>query len=172
MSDRKGAFVFLEAVSKLRDKSSFSFEVIGECAPRLKELASYLGMRIHGKYDLIEMPQLLRRIDIVVIPSIWDETFCLTVSECQAMGIPIIASAVGAIKERIIDGKTGFLVPPDDPNKLVEKLIEISSNLFFGACINGLRDLKIKSITANISEYANVYKDLLARRNLARYGYR
>lgn len=165
ISDRKGAFIILEAVSKLRDKSSFSFEVIGEFTPELKNYASYLGIRIHGKYDHIELPQLLQDVDVAIIPSICDETFCMTVSECQAMGIPVIASSVGAIKERIIDGKTGFLVPPNDPNKLVEKLIEISSSPYsLESVLNGLKSLKIKSINENVSEYADVYKDLLGAR--------
>jgi trehalose synthase len=56
---------------------------------------------------------LQRRSDVVVQKSI-AEGFGLTVAEAMWKGRPVIASAVGGIQDQIEDGRTGWLVEPDD----------------------------------------------------------
>jgi D-inositol-3-phosphate glycosyltransferase len=42
--------------------------------------------------------------------------------EAMACGTPVVGTNVGGIKNTVIDGQTGFLVPPNDPETLAEKL--------------------------------------------------
>jgi glycosyltransferase involved in cell wall biosynthesis len=66
---------------------------------------------------------------IVVSASIEPEGFGRIAVEGQAMGIPTIATAIGGSKETIIDGVTGWLVPPDDPDalaKAIDKILSLS----------------------------------------------
>ena len=42
------------------------------------------------------------------------ETFCLSVGEAQAAGVPAVVQAIGCVAERVIDGETGFVAPDDD----------------------------------------------------------
>ncbi len=63
------------------------------------------------------LPTLRRRAAMIVAASRY-ETFGLTVLEAAASGAPLIASRVGGIPEIIEDGRTGLLVPPDDPEAL------------------------------------------------------
>jgi glycosyltransferase involved in cell wall biosynthesis len=58
----------------------------------------------------------------------WYEPFGITVLESMACGTPVIGSDVGGIKSTIIDGKTGFLVPPDNPAMLAERMAELLSD--------------------------------------------
>jgi glycosyltransferase involved in cell wall biosynthesis len=51
---------------------------------------------------------------VVLCPSRWDEPFGLAAAEAQACGTPVVAFRRGALSEVIVDGVTGFLVPPDD----------------------------------------------------------
>ena len=72
--------------------------------------------------------QMLREVDIVVIPSIWYESFCFIISEAFAMGVPVIASELGALAERVEHGKNGFLFPAGDSNALHKVLSDLQGN--------------------------------------------
>lgn len=52
----------------------------------------------------------------------WYEPFGITPVEAMACGTPVVGSNVGGIKSTVVDGHTGFLVDPDDPEALAEKL--------------------------------------------------
>lgn len=60
--------------------------------------------------------------DIVVIPSLKPEPFGRTVVEAQAMERPVIVSAVGAMKETVLDGVNGYLVPPGNIEQLADRI--------------------------------------------------
>ncbi|HEV2058446.1 MAG TPA: glycosyltransferase family 4 protein [Solirubrobacteraceae bacterium] len=67
-------------------------------------------------------PELIAAADIVVAPSL-DEAWGLVVAEAMAAGKPVIAARSGATPEVMVDGVTGFLVPPRSPAALAEKLV-------------------------------------------------
>lgn len=58
----------------------------------------------------------------VFVSTPWYEPFGITPVEAMACGIPVIGAAVGGIRTTVVDGKTGFLVPPNDPAALGERL--------------------------------------------------
>jgi len=72
--------------------------------------------RIHfaGPYDKSELPDLLNRLDVLLIPSLWHETFSFVTREAVLAGLPVIASRMGGIPEAIEDGVNGLLLPPGD----------------------------------------------------------
>ncbi|MEZ5977467.1 MAG: glycosyltransferase [Planctomycetota bacterium] len=55
------------------------------------------------------------------MPSIWYETFGL-VAEAAALGLPVVASRIGALEENVVDGVTGLLVPPGRPEPLARAI--------------------------------------------------
>lgn len=59
---------------------------------------------------------------MVVVPSVWFETFGLVAAEAMATGIPVIASRIGALAELIEDGVDGLLFEPGDACDLAEKM--------------------------------------------------
>ena len=60
----------------------------------------------------------LRAADLFVFPPVWPEAFGLPPVEAMAAGIPVVATSVGGIPETVLDGKTGLLVPPGQPDDL------------------------------------------------------
>jgi len=64
-----------------------------------------------------DVPQLLSGVDLVVHPS-EQEGFCNAILEAMAAGRAVIATRVGGNVEAVVDGETGLLVPPNDPDAL------------------------------------------------------
>jgi len=58
----------------------------------------------------------------IFITTPWYEPFGITPLEAMACGTPVIGSNVGGIKYTVEEGKTGFLVPPNDPDALASKI--------------------------------------------------
>jgi len=64
----------------------------------------------------------------IFISTPWYEPFGITPLESMACGTPVIGANVGGIKYSVLDGKTGFLVPPNDPETLASKVNLLISN--------------------------------------------
>ena len=58
----------------------------------------------------------------------WYEPFGITPLEAMACGVPVIGSNVGGIKYSVEHERTGYLVPPDDPDVLAERMLEVLAN--------------------------------------------
>jgi glycosyltransferase involved in cell wall biosynthesis len=60
---------------------------------------------------------------VVVLPAIWPETFSIVIREANLMGLPVIASRIGAIPEAIEEGVNGFLFKPGDREDLRRRML-------------------------------------------------
>lgn len=94
-------------------------------AQQLQRLAAELGVadrvRLLGAVTRAEMPALLRSADVVACTP-WYEPFGIVPLEAMACGVPVVATAVGGIRDTVVDGVTGRLVPPKDPRLLGEAI--------------------------------------------------
>lgn len=87
----------------------------------LKEYVHFLGFRNN-------IPELLRQVDVLAVPSQAYESFGLINVEAMAMKIPVVATNVGGIPEVVEDGITGYLCEPSNINIYAEKLVELLIN--------------------------------------------
>ena len=71
-----------------------------------------------------DIPELLSAIDVVVSSSL-TEGLSLAIGEALAATKPVVATAVGGTPEIILDGETGILVPPKDPEALARAVVEL-----------------------------------------------
>ena len=64
----------------------------------------------------------------VFVTTPWHEPFGITPLEAMACGCPVVGAAVGGIKHTVVDGVTGYLIPPNDPSALADRLACLRSN--------------------------------------------
>ncbi|HXC83432.1 MAG TPA: glycosyltransferase [Trebonia sp.] len=72
------------------------------------------GVDVREAVPRAELWQAMAGAAVVLCPARWDEPFGLAAAEAQACGTPVVAFSRGGLREVIVDGATGFLVPPDD----------------------------------------------------------
>jgi glycosyltransferase involved in cell wall biosynthesis len=72
-----------------------------------------------------EMQTRFAQAWVQVVPSRWAEPFGLVAVEAMMRRTAVVASSMGGLCEIVEHGQTGFLVPPDDPRTLAEKLMEV-----------------------------------------------
>ncbi|PNI08720.1 glycosyl transferase [Arthrobacter sp. AFG7.2] len=92
---------------------------------RLMDLAADLGVadqvRLQGQVSRSEMPGLFRSADAVVCAP-WYEPFGIVPLEAMACGVPVVAAAVGGLRDTVVDRGTGLHVPPRDPEAIASAL--------------------------------------------------
>jgi glycosyltransferase involved in cell wall biosynthesis len=90
-------------------------------AARLMRLADKLKVadrvRLLGAVAHADMPLLYRAADVVACTP-WYEPFGITPLEAMASGTPVVTYAVGGLKESVVDGVSGVLVPARDVRSL------------------------------------------------------
>ena len=79
--------------------------------------------------------------DVFALPS-RHEPFGLVVLEAWSAGKPVVASAVGGLRDLIADGENGFLTPPGEPDTLADRLRELLASSELRSRLGGAgRDL-------------------------------
>jgi len=131
----KGLPDLFEALALLRShtKTPFTLRIVGDGSLRtsLPEVACRLGLKNHicfsGAVSGAGMPGVYRNADIFVLPSIV-EGMPNVVLEAMATALPTVATRIPGSEELILPGKTGFLVPPSDPQSLGDALLKLVKN--------------------------------------------
>jgi glycosyltransferase involved in cell wall biosynthesis len=169
----KGQHILIEASQKvIKDNPDVVFVIVGEDLTkerdhkkRLERLAGDLGLRkqiIFTGYRL-DIMDLMHAFDIFVLPSTFKEGLAIVILEAMAAKKPVITTIVGGNPEIVIDGETGTLVPPEDPDKLAEAIVyhlnhpEISKQMGEKGYE---RVKKYFSLTQMLDKVMNVYKEV------------
>jgi D-inositol-3-phosphate glycosyltransferase len=100
----------------------------------------------------------------VFVTTPWYEPFGITPLEAMACGTPVIGSAVGGIQYSVVDGVTGFLVPPHDPAALARRLVQLHENPSLAQALGrgGMRRVRSMFTWQRVSrELADVYESVI-----------
>jgi L-malate glycosyltransferase len=102
------------------------------------------------------------RMDVFVLPSIL-EGFGLVLLEAMSAGIPVVATSVDGIKEVVLDGECGILVPPKNSEAIAAAVIQIveQPQLAKNLVEHGLLRAKLFDIQEHLMKLDNLYTSLL-----------
>lgn len=92
-----------------------------------RELGLHTTVQFLGARDQAQLPDYYAAADMVVMPSHY-ESFGMVALEAMAMGTPVIASRVGGLAHLVQDGLTGYLIPPQNPQALAERMHKLLTN--------------------------------------------
>lgn len=144
MLKEKGMINLIEAFSRLSPRFPKLRLVIGvaKASDNLKDefdnayemLLGYIKIHnIESKtmvkmFELDQMPTIYRGSDVLVLPAEKNETLGQIFIEAMACGLPVIGAKTGGMPEIISDGYNGYLVQPNDPIDLAQKIEKILTN--------------------------------------------
>lgn len=164
----KGQPVFLDALSRLAH-DNYCAVLVGSDQGRsayreeLERLVGRRGLASHVRIvdECRDMPAAFMLADVVVSASTDPEAFGRIVAEAQAMGRPVVASDHGGARETVIEGRTGWLVPPGDAAALavaLDRALTLSAEE---------RERIAAEAIANVHEHFS--KDLMCEKTLTLY---
>jgi glycosyltransferase involved in cell wall biosynthesis len=117
----------LHALAGLQELD-WQLELIGDGPLRgqLEELVQSLGLtsRVTFLGFRRDVPERLARAQAFLLVSKW-EGFPRSILEAMRAGLPVVATEIGGVKESVVDGTTGFVIPPGDTVRLRECLREL-----------------------------------------------
>jgi glycosyltransferase involved in cell wall biosynthesis len=123
----KGHEYFIEAARIIASqRDDVTFVIVGE-GPEEQTLRSRIGqLRLETRIRMLGFRQdllnVFRSFNVFAIPSVEGDTIPQVLMQALAVGIPVVSTTVGSIPDVVIQGETGFVVPPRDAAALAERI--------------------------------------------------
>lgn len=134
----KGQDVFLKAARLVLEKLPNAVALVVGKPPagnesferELKDLAAQLQISKSVMFTgfRTDIPNLMKMMDVVVLASTLPEPFGRVIVEAMGVGTPVVATRPGGPSEIIKDGATGYLVPPNDPETMADRIAALLSD--------------------------------------------
>jgi len=137
--EQKNPLLLLDVLAALRHEG-WRLAIIGDgpLSGELRRRAAALALtdRVEfvGSLPRARALERLRTVDALLMPSLW-EGMPMAALEAMAMGVPVVASAVGGLREMIDDGQSGFLIGGRDPGRYAAAVRRLSADPAQRACI-------------------------------------
>jgi len=139
LSEEKGVDTAIKALEKLvlgQNKREIRLSLAGsgsvEYENHLRQLVNQAGLTDYvsffGRVPAEEMPQLLQKFDVLLVPSTWPEPFARVVLEGMISGLVVVATPTGGTIEILINGENGLLFAPGDVEDLAQKIVYLAAD--------------------------------------------
>lgn len=173
LSPEKDHFNLLRAFSLVTSsRGNVKLLLVGDGPMRdkLKEMVRASGLmdKVVFLGNRRDVPELLNVIDIFVLPSL-TEGLSMALLEAMATGKPIVATNVGGNPEIVMDGETGIIAPPRDPENMAGALLKILSNRELAREMGRKGRERVEkefSLEKMTRGYEAIYEELLAKKGL------
>ncbi len=123
----------------------------------ISSIVEFMGQRS-------DIPEILSKLDVLVLPTRTPEAFGRVIIEAQAVGVPVVATKVGGITDIIRDGENGLLAFPEDPHSIEEAIMKIfkDRSLYRYMVLRARREVEEKySLLPMAEKTIKVYEDTL-----------
>lgn len=131
----KGHRDLIEALALAAPRLSPSWQILcvgadNDLRPELEAFAAAKGLAGHVRFlgQRFDVDRLLAAADFGVLPSRANEGFSNAILESMRESLPMIVTDVGGNAEAVVDGETGFVVPPADPPALCAALLRLAQD--------------------------------------------
>lgn len=164
LTGRKNLIDFVRGAkiaSKKLENALFVMIGSGPEMVKIKSLANELGIphKIILSGFRSDIPEVLSALDVFVGCSL-QEGYYLAVLEAMAAGLPVIVNDIAGMREAVLDGFTGHVVPPSDPESLaaaIEKILTVENAAEMGAAGKS-RANALYSLDRMVDQVEKVYK--------------
>lgn len=121
-----------------------------------------LELRLFGRFEPEQLPALLGDVDVVVVPSLVEETYSIAAREALACGVPVVASRLGALPAAVRDGGNGWLFNPGDASELAVLLQRFDEERdLLDALAGGIRDSDTITVEERAESLEAVLRDTI-----------
>lgn len=164
LAPHKGVHTLVAAFRQVKGNAELGIYGSHSEQPDYLELLQQLSagdarIRFCGTYSDQQLDGIFQELDLLVVPSLWYETYSFSAHEALARGIPVIGSRLGAIAEAVEDGVSGFTFSPGNVEDLAAKLENVVAN---PEQLNGLRARLATRMSPMLEEEAYSYQRLYA----------
>ncbi len=165
-AEGKGHEYFIKAAKKILEERKARFLIVGDGELKKKIKNQIIDLGLDNNIEMLgerkDIPQILSKTDIFVLPTLWEGT-PRTIFESMAARVPVITTPVGGIPEIIKDNKTGFLVEPRNSNELAKKIVFVLDNkiLVNKVVNNAFRESQRFSYKIMVNKIDRLYRTLL-----------
>jgi glycosyltransferase involved in cell wall biosynthesis len=172
LAPHKGVHILLEAFRSL-PSANVELRVYGATSEHQRDYECQLRdiaekderIRFYGRYDESEINEIFQSIDVVIIPSLCYESYSFTLHEALASNVPIIASDVGGLNEKVAEAGAGFTFRMEDQEDLASKLASIAAD---PAILNEIKRA-METVVLPLEEeeaylYERIYQTAVSRR--------
>jgi glycosyltransferase involved in cell wall biosynthesis len=161
---QKGLVHLIAAAARVTDAE---FMVAGEGEERARLEAEVARWGLTDRFHLLghreDIPDLLQRCDLVVLPSLF-EGLPVSILEAMAARKPVVASAIAGTAEAVVDGHTGLLVPPGDSNALMAAIRRVLDEPCLAQRLGAAGRARVEaqfSAESMVEGVAKLYQELL-----------
>ena len=154
INNQKGADL-IKGLKKEDQDSKIEFHFIGGLQEDLKDYGVH-----HGPYKRSDFCKLVNEIkpSFIGIFSIWPETYCHTLSEAWSCGVPVLATKIGVLEERVNKNGGGWLIDYKDPSKAYKEIMRISGSIEeYKAVAENVRNITFRSTKEMSNDYLELY---------------
>lgn len=112
-----------------------------------------------------ELDAYYKKASIIVVPTVSSEAFGLVILEAMRVGRPVIGTNVGGIPEIIDDGVNGYLVEPENPEQIAEKVMKLFSEekLLKELGRNARKKAEAFSIEKHVDHLGKIYEEVMKK---------
>lgn len=151
-----------ELISAAKTFATIEFHLYGKMHADMMNVVLPTNIILHGEIRHSELLNDMPHYHFLLFPS-HTEGFPLTVLEAMTIGLPVIATSVGAIPQMIDDGKGGFLCAPHDSKALchvIAKLISQPQLLSTMGTYNRDKSFKCYRYSKVIKDFMQLYNTI------------